>query len=593
MDTIDTNGSALTLAENRRSDYVIVCGKQTGDPEYTAALRLQTYLERISGARLPIVPDKTAPAAKEIVVGRTNREEAEITLDRESFTAETLCYFTEGERLVITGGELRGTLYAVFEFLKQELDCHWYAEDCVVIPQRETVRIGASLRYGYTPALEYRETDWNSTRDAEFCLANHVNAKSCTQAPELGGAISYTGGFGHTLTNCFVSAKTYFETNPEYFALYHGKRTPRQLCLTNPDVLALTVREVGELLEKHPDARIVSLTQGDTLRSFCQCKNCRAVDRRNGSHAGTVISFVNQVAEHYEKDYPDLKFDTFAYRYSRMAPKQVSPRDNVIVRLCSIECCFSHPLDTPRDPLNVRFCRDISNWAAICDNLFIWDYTTNYWQYLGPFPNFGVLQKNMRFFVQNHAKGVYEEGNYQAAECDAEFAGLRCYLLSRLLFDPDCDYEAETDGFLRAFYGEGWRYIKEYLRLTTARTGTKGRHMTIYHDMMDGTVLSMSCAEVALCDRLWREAEAFCADETERERVRRSGLSWRYWKACNLRGEFSRIGNPAGWKQEQKKLLEDYRRFGITRLTEISNLKTAPNLLLPPSLWGDRRRLKF
>lgn len=589
----ENTDSALTLIENGRSEYVIVCGKLPGDPEYTAAERLRDYLGRISGARLPIVSDSESPAEKEIVVGRTARERDEFTVDRDVFNDETLCYFTHGQKLIIAGGEKRGTLYSVFEFLKRELGCRWYAEDCVVIPKPDAVTVSAPLSYIYTPVLEYRETDWNSTRDAEFCLANHVNAKPCTEAPELGGAIGYTGGFGHTLANRFVSAKKYFDTHPEYFALYHGRRTPKQLCLTNPDVLAITINEVRGLLEENPGARIVSLTQGDTMRSFCQCANCRAIDRRNGAHSGTIISFVNQVAEAFEKEYPDLKFDTFAYRYSRTPPKKVRPRKNVIVRLCSIECCFSHPLDTPRDPLNVRFCRDIRNWAAICDTLFIWDYTTNYWQYLGPFPNFGVLQPNMRFFVQNHAKGVYEEGNYHAPVSDAEFASLRCYLISRLLFDPDCDYNKEMNGFLEAFYGAGWRYIREYIDLTTERTGTKGRHMIIYHDMVDGAVLSLSRSQVALCNRLWRDAEALCADETERERVRRSALSWRYWKACNFRAEFSRTGNPRGWKREQEKLLADYRRFGITRLTEISDLKENPNLLLPPSRWGTKRRLSF
>ena len=589
---MEENGApaALTLAENGRSEYVIVCGKEKGDPEFTAAEKLAFYLGRICGVRLPVVPDGAAPAEREIVVGRTARENAAFPLDRGGFTDETLCYFTAGERLVIAGGENRGTLYAVYEFLKRELGCRWYAADTVVIPKTDAVRIPAGLRYEYTPRLEYRETDWKDTPDAEYCLANHINAKPCTEDPALGGAVRYTGGFGHTLTSTFVNAKRYFGEHPEYFALTRGGRSPKQLCLTNPAVHALVAREVRELLEREPGARIVSLTQGDTAGGYCRCKACRAVDAENGSHAGTMIAFVNGIADEFAAEYPDLKFDTFAYRYTRNAPAKVRPRKNVIVRLCSIECCFAHPLDRPRDPLNARFCKDLKRWSEIADTLYIWDYTTNYWQYLGPFPNFGVLQQNMRFFVSHGARGVYEEGNYHAAECDAEFASLRCYLLSRLLFDPDCDYTAEMDGFLEAYYGPGWRYIKEYIALTAERTGTKGRHMIIYHNMTDGAVLDLTPRQAAYCDRLWRYAEAFCATAAQRERVQRSALSWRYWKACNMRGEFSRIFNPAGWKQEQARLLADYRRFGVTRLTEISKLVQEPDLRRPPSGWGDRKR---
>lgn len=583
----------LALAANGVSGHVIVCGKPKGDPEHTAAGKLQDYLERISGAKLPIVSDETPPAQKEIIVGRTNRENGVITLDRSGFTDETLCYFTSGDRLVIAGGEKRGTLYAVYEFLKRELDCRWYTAKLTVLPRRDSVRVPRNARYVFTPEIEYRKTDWISTKDSEYCLANHLNACDSTKDTALGGAILYSGGFGHTLASTFCGAEKYFENHPEYFALYHGRRTKKQLCLTNPDVLNIVINEVGELLIKEPDAKIISLTQGDTMRSFCQCGRCRAVDRANGSHAGTMISFVNKVAEAFEKDHPELKFDTFAYRYTRTPPKLVRPRNNVIVRLCSIECCFSHPLDTPRDPLNARFRSDIKRWAQICENLFIWDYTTNYWNYLGPFPNFGVLRKNMKFFVSHNARGVYEEGNYQASECDAEFAELRCYLLSRLLFDPDCDYKSETDGFLEAYYGAGWKYVREYIDLTSAHTGTKGRHMIIYHNMTDGAVLSLSKEQVRRCDALWRTAEALCADGTEKEHVQRSALSWRYWKACNLRGEFSPKGDPRRRVKEHEKLLADYRRFGITRLTEISKLSEKPNLTLAPSFWGDGTRIRF
>lgn len=589
----DPAGETLTLAENGRSGYVIVCGKPEGDPEHTAAERLQCYLQQICGVKLPVVPDETPAVDTEILVGRTNRENGVITLGRTGFTDETACYFTAGKRLVIAGGEKRGTLYAVFAFLKRELGCRWYTSKLTVLPKTDAVRLPAGLRYVYTPALHYRNTDWISTADPEYCVANGVNARECTAPAPLGGTIRYTGGFGHTLTSTFVNAKKYFTEHPEYFALYMGRRTPRQLCLTNPEVQALVIREVRELLEQNPDAQIVSLTQGDTLRSFCQCRRCRALDRQNGSHAGTMITFVNTVAEVFAEEYPNLKFDTFAYRYTRAAPGKVRPRENVIVRLCSIECCFAHPLDAPRDPLNKRFRRDMDRWAAICDTLYIWDYTTNYWQYLGPFPNFGVLQRNMRFFVSHRARGVYEEGNYQAAECDAEFAELRCYLLACLLFDPNCDYLAEMDGFLRAYYGAGWKYIKEYICFTAARTGTKGRHMIIYHDMTDGAVLSLSRADEKRVDALWQNAEALCANETETEHVQRSKLAWRYWKACNKRGEFSRRGNAAGWKAEQARLLADYRRFGVTRLTEISKLLEEPDLSQPPSCWGDRKRIGF
>jgi len=58
--------------------------------------------------------------------------------------------------------------------------------------------------------------------------------------------------------------------------------------------------------------------------------------------------------------------------------------------------------------------------------------------------------------VRYNAKGVFEEGLPFAEECLGEFPELRSYLLSRLLFNPDIDYDAEMNGFLKAYYGGGW-----------------------------------------------------------------------------------------------------------------------------------------
>src|SRR5512138_782014 len=74
-----------------------------------------------------------------------------------------------------------------------------------------------------------------------------------------------------------------------------------------------------------------------------------------GCQIGPVLALVNRVAEAIEKDYPDKLIDTFAYQWTRKPPKEMRPRPNVIVRLCSIECCFAHPLATCDSKENREF----------------------------------------------------------------------------------------------------------------------------------------------------------------------------------------------------------------------------------------------
>ena len=43
----------------------------------------------------------------------------------------------------------------------------------------------------------------------------------------------------------------------------------------------------------------------------------------------------------------------------------------MIVRLCSIECDFAHPLTHPN---NALFQRDMEAWAKMSNRTYIWDY---------------------------------------------------------------------------------------------------------------------------------------------------------------------------------------------------------------------------
>ena len=60
----------------------------------------------------------------------------------------------------------------------------------------------------------------------------------------------------------------------------------------------------------------------------------------------------------------------------------------MLVRLCSIEANFSKPLSSEA---NQSFGDDLRGWNAIAPNLFIWNYVTNFANYLIPHPNMRPL----------------------------------------------------------------------------------------------------------------------------------------------------------------------------------------------------------
>ncbi len=578
------------ITSDGESDFVIVSAMEEGTSEYFAAKKLQSYLEQISGTRLPIVKDTEKTASDyEIVVGHTNRD---VEIDDASLGNDGIMIKISPKQVVLAGGKVRGTLYSVYEFLEVCFGCRWYTEDLTVIPNLGKAELPVSFEYTYTPAFTFRETDWispNRSSNREYSYANRFNAGVYRDlSVEEGDTVDYAGSFAHTLTNQFCVPSKYFDTQPELFAMNSkGQRIPDQLCLTNPKTLEIVTNEVLSMLEADPSVEIVSVTQHDNQK-YCVCKNCKALDKKEGSHSGTMITFVNAIAEAVEEaGYKNVFIDTFAYQYTRKPPKNVTPRDNVIVRLCSIECCFAHALNDEKCGDNVEFCEDIVGWSKICKNLHIWDYTTNYAHYNGPFPNFGVMQENAKFFREHNVIGVYEEGNYNARECNGEFAELRAYLLSKLLWNPDTDYYREMNGFLKAYYGEdSWQYIREYIDMTTEHTGTRFSHMGIYQSMTDRSVLDITIAEREYIDTLWENAKANAKDDITLRRIRLSEISWRYWKACNNLDEFN-VLRPQMRRAENEKLYNDFKELGITRLREGQNghLSDSPDFNKVPSQW--------
>jgi hypothetical protein len=138
----------------------------------------------------------------------------------------------------------------------------------------------------------------------------------------------------------------------------------------------------------------------------------------------------------------------------------VKPRDNVIVRLCSIECSFSKPL---ADERNKKFRDDIVGWSKISNRLYIWDYTTNFRHYIMPHPNLRVLGPNVKFFADHNVKGLFEQGAYTSN--GAEMAELRAWVLAKLLWNPSLDGQQLVDEFIDGYYGPAAGNIRDYLNV--------------------------------------------------------------------------------------------------------------------------------
>ena len=429
------SNQSLVLVKNGRSNYHIVIPDNSDTTIENAALELQKYLGEMTSVNLPIL--KSADAGeikKKIEVGNNLTD---------NLNKNTVAVFVKDEDLVITGGSSESTLYAVYEFLENQAGCRWYSPDAEKIPFHKIINIDCELIFVYTPEITTR-----TVHSRLFYDHPDFAAKQKVTTDAFPGYVPTARV--HTFHR-FLPESDFYKKHPEYYALRGNKRLPTQLCLTNPEVVRLVTDSVAAYFERFPDANVISVSQDDNTLN-CQCENCRKVDEEEGSPSGTMIRFVNAVAAHF----PDKTISTLAYQYTRKPPK-TKPVDNVLITLCSIECDRSAPIEEKC----TDFAEDLMGWKEKTENIRIWDYTTQFTNFLAPFPNITTLQPNIQFFRENNARWIFEQHSYNPSE----LFELRSYLTAKLLWNPDLDVDETITDFTNGYYEEGGIFVKKYIDL--------------------------------------------------------------------------------------------------------------------------------
>lgn len=487
-----------TLFKDGKSDYVIVLAPEATDVERYAAQELQYWLEQVSGAQMPVVTEESAE--KWLVLECEDRQGRD-----DSFT-----YYSDGEVIHFQGKGPRGTLYAVYAFLENELDCRWYSLKASVAPKRDRWTFG-KLNVTEAPGIRIRDNCYLDPRTNPVFSARLRNNFVRIPSPDGKGTIpgSAEGYWGVHALGFHVPADKYFKTHPEYFCLRDGKRYGGygQPCLSNPEVLQITIESVRRIMREQPDYLIYSVEQNDN-QLFCQCDDCQALSAQYGGESGVMVWFVNQVADAVKDEFPDKFIGTFAYQYTRHAPKDIKPRDNVVIRLCSIECCMWHGYDECEQ--NQAFLKDLQDWGALAPHLYIWDYVTDFAQYCLPVANWKTIQPHIKDFQENHAIGILEEGDYQTVSC--ELREMRTWILSKLMWNPDADVDALIRDFTDGYYGPAGKYVREYLDLEERILRRPGVHGNCYVHPSDTMFTDEFISEGR---RIFAEAKAAVADNQE------------------------------------------------------------------------------
>lgn len=460
------------LFNNNITAYRIVVSPNASVTEKTASRELKNYLEQISGATFNL---SSTRGHRNIYVGYEKifsifREVKPYQDSSEGFTIKKI-----GHDLVIYGGRERGTMFGVYRFLQEFLGVQWYTPDFTKVPPKNRYEL-ESINFSEAPRIKYRSTDFYYAQNIPWLAHNMMNTGRTSITNDYGIVSRYWGT--HSLARLLPASK-YYKTHPEYFAYRNWHRVEYgQPCLSNPDVLKIVTKEIMAVIDQYPNYLFYDVSQLDN-QTFCMCSSCAKIEKKYGGHSGLMIWFVNQVARRIKQRYPNKYIGTFAYQYTRHAPVNIKPEDNVIVRLCDIECCFAHPLSSECNEHNVAFIKDLKDWSKISKNLYIWDYIVNYGNYMAPFPNIQVLGPNLKTFAKYGVVEVFEEA--QSETLGNAFEELKCWVLAQLMWNPDQNTNKLVATFINDYYGSAAKDVIDYYNLCL-KLIRNDSHMTCFSD---------------------------------------------------------------------------------------------------------------
>ena len=574
----------MFLVKDGESDFVIVTEEDPDECIVTATEELQTYIEKMSGATLPIKEETEVTADdKMIIVGETEIGQSIKEFDASQIKEDGFRLYSDGKHLIIFGEDSRGTLYGVYSILEDYLGVRWFTPRLEKVPENKNLVIDANMDVLNEPSFAIRRNS-PAYADDKYRARNRTNVSFHYEAKEYGGALTYVL-WDVTLDR--LVPDTLFSEHPEYFALLpDGSRSTDHVCLSHPDVLPIAIENARKFMRESDKetADHIHIGQKDNS-NYCRCEGCNALYEKYGSISAPTLIFTNNFADALDDEFPEFTFTFYAYGETERPPKDLSLKcnKNVVPVLCELHhACRSHALGTcgaiddnqiESEFLNIYgdnedyIAQDFKDWTVIAERTYIYDYTINFLYSAQFFSNFETMQSTMKYMHDIGITGyVYNcgDGHYAA------FNDLRNYLLAKLQWDVDADVEYHMMDFMNFYYGEDAApYIKEILDIQAGQIKATAHAFDFDWHYQSGYY---TIPQIAKLDSLWKKACNADITDEQRFRVEADSLSWEFFKANQFLGEYFFL-NPLR-TQAQEKLYDELIAHGITRVSSFSTLPT-------------------
>ncbi|MGC9260946.1 MAG: DUF4838 domain-containing protein [Phycisphaerae bacterium] len=568
---LTAGGASLTLADRGHTRYAIVIAPKASIAVQHAARELAADLRRISGATFSVTSKQ--PDGPAIYVGPGAMLRAAFPkLAIKDMPADGFFIQTSAGNLALAGKQGRGTLYAVYSFLEEHLGVRWYSPHDTVIPQQREVRIPA-LSEKQVPAFTYRDTnEYPALRHAQWDAHLKLNGVSVHDKAVLGGNNRLFNGAENFYD--LVPPAKYFAKHPEYYSLINGKRSDQyyggaaptsQLSLVNPNVLRIVTAALLAQAKADPKLLVLGLSPNDADGNS-QGAHSRASDAHYGAPSGTLLHFVNKVAAAVQQELPSRKIwvETLAYQYTEKPPipGTIHAARNVLVCFAPVRMDYACPITAPQNHVTLK---NLVGWDKVAPgHIQVWTYTTNFRNYLQPFPDWDELGADMELYREYGVSGMFCEGDYNSV---GDMQMMRTWVMAHLMWNSKLNIWKLIREFSNGYYGPAGPYIYRYVRLLCRQMREPNMALGI-DDSPSASYLTPALLKQS--QMLFLKARvAVRADPAELNRVREAEMGIRYVELVRcVPAAKSTAAEKAAFRARLNRFVRDVRRFKITYIAE-------------------------
>lgn len=431
-------------------------------PEYQAEMArrkvrdsindLALYLEKISGAKIEVVPGEPAATDKRIPIYVGDVAARKFGPVGKSTTFKQAFRIVIGPKGIgLLGESDESTSYAIYEILDR-LGVRWVIPSDMgeLVPSMKTVKLVEGDAVG------------GPTSDSRFIWYADEAFKRRTRQ----GGMSIAAGHAlevHSGDRYGYLTKQQLEAHPDWNAEMDGKRTVNgRFCWGNPEVAVAVADSINNILDKSYSPS-VSLSPEDGA-VFCECAKCKALDAGDWdptmnqvSSTDRYVNFCNRIAERVAQKHPNVLLGFLAYVQYTRPPVREKLHPNLVPEIAPITYCRAHAFTDASCPSRSMIRDIVRGWGKASKQVAYYNYMFHLAEVAVPYPMMHQMSEELPEIYRNNVKFWQPE---TMPNFDSVLPGM--YLAMRMSWNNKLQPKAVLDEFFTRYHGAAAAPMRRY-----------------------------------------------------------------------------------------------------------------------------------